>query len=267
AQATPSYGHNMATPNWKTPMPSHPGTSNWKTQMPSRLATLNLQTPMASHPHDAGLFNLKGSSPNMYRRTPYMDLPPTTVVPKKHGDKTKNKVQNANLSSLNLENAFADDNVRGDDVMFLGEHDTGNCLVYENVDPSKVRREDYIECMEFLLNPYDVYLDCHMIGYMVPDYFWRQLVPHLCMSGSHSLERANQEGWLSDDVYMPINAGGNHWVTDDADVQFSVEKYNKDKRKQKRSKTDKKRKRQDKSEDGKPNQSKPDQPNTRKDSQ
>ncbi|GKB85730.1 phospholipase-like protein, partial [Tanacetum coccineum] len=213
AQATPSYGHNMATPNWKTPMPSHPGTSNWQTQMPSRLATLNLQTPMASHPHDAGLFNLKGSSPNMYRRTPYMDLPPTTVVPKKRGDKTKNKVQNANLSSLNLENAFADDNVRGDDVMFLGEHDTGNCLVYENVDPSKVRREDYIECMEFLLNPYDVYLDCHMIGYMVPDYFWRQLVPHLCMSGSHSLERANQEGWLSDDVYMPINAGGNHWVT------------------------------------------------------
>ncbi|GKE08804.1 hypothetical protein Tco_1412355 [Tanacetum coccineum] len=30
-QATPSYGHNMATPNWQTPMPSHPGTSNWQT--------------------------------------------------------------------------------------------------------------------------------------------------------------------------------------------------------------------------------------------
>ncbi|GKB78832.1 transposase, MuDR, MULE transposase domain protein, partial [Tanacetum coccineum] len=214
--------------------------------------------------------------PSIYRRTPYMDLPPTTVLPKKRGDKTKNKVKNANVSPLNLGNAFADDNVGGDDVMFLGECDTGNYLVYENVDPSKVWREDYIDCMEFLLNPYDVYLDCHMMGYMVPDYFWRQLVPHLCMPGSHSLERPNQEGWLSGDhmnawiellirertqnanwtvsksgtvcvhpenkrfmiqtdqhiigtldgstrpyptwndvdwVYMPINAGGNHWVT------------------------------------------------------
>ncbi|GKD91519.1 phospholipase-like protein, partial [Tanacetum coccineum] len=225
AKATPSYGHNMATPNWQTT---------------------------------------------------YTDLPLTTVLPKKRGDKTKNKVKNANVSPLNHGNAFADDNVGGGDVMFLGEHDTGNYLVYENVDPSKVMRDDYIDCMEFLLNPYDVYLDCHMMGYMVPDYFWRQLVPHLCMAGSHSLERPNQEGWLSGDhmnawikllirertqnanwtvsksgtvcvhpenkrfiihtdqhitgtldgstrpypswndvdwVYMPINAGGNHWVT------------------------------------------------------
>ncbi|GJX02084.1 phospholipase-like protein [Tanacetum coccineum] len=134
---------------------------------------------MPSHPHDAGLFNQnllnrtrREARPSMYRRTPYMDLPPTTVLPKKRGDKTKNKGKNSNVSPLNLGNAFADDNVR---------------------------REDYIDCMEFLLNPYYVYLDCHMMGYMVPDYFWRQLVPHLCMPGSHSLERANQEGWLSDD--------------------------------------------------------------------
>nr|GEU43142.1 hypothetical protein [Tanacetum cinerariifolium] len=60
----------------------------------------------------------------MYRRTPYMDLPPTTVVPMKPGDKTKNKVKNANVSPLNLGNAFVDDNVGGDDVMFLGEHNT-----------------------------------------------------------------------------------------------------------------------------------------------
>ncbi|GJV19518.1 hypothetical protein Tco_1368538 [Tanacetum coccineum] len=50
-------------------------------------------------------------------------------------------------------------------------------------------------------------------------------------------------------------------------VEISYPKDNKDKSEQKRSKTDKKRKRQDKSEDGKPNQSKPDQPDTRKDSQ
>ncbi|GKC54985.1 hypothetical protein Tco_1077730 [Tanacetum coccineum] len=144
----------------------------------------------------------------MYMRTPYMDLPPTIVLPKKHGDKTKGK--NSNVSPLNLGNAFADDDVGEDEVVIIAKHVTGNYFVYENVDPSKVRREDYVDCMEFLLNPYDFYLDCHMMGYMVLEYFWRQLVPHLCMPGSHSLERANQEGWLSGDVYMPINAGGNH---------------------------------------------------------
>ncbi|GJT18823.1 hypothetical protein Tco_0877529 [Tanacetum coccineum] len=168
-------------------------------QMPSRSATPNWQTPMPSHPHDAGLFNpnilnraKRKSRPSMYRRTPYMDLPPTTVLPKKRGDKTKNKGKNSNVSPLNLGNAFADDNVGEDDVMIMAERETGNYFMYENVDPSKVRREDYIDCKEFLLNPYDVYLDCHMMGYMVPDYFRQQLVPHLCMHGSHSLKRANQ---------------------------------------------------------------------------
>ncbi|GJZ38406.1 phospholipase-like protein [Tanacetum coccineum] len=204
-------------------------------------------TPIPSHPHDAGLFNpnilnreRREVRPIMYRRSPYMDLPPTTILPKKQGDKTKNKGKNANVSSLNLGDAFADDNVGRDDVMIMGERDTGNLLVYENVNPSKVRREDYIDSTKFLLNPYDVYLDCYMMGYLVSDFFWRQLVPHLYMTGFHSLERPNEEGWLSGDhmnawiellirerpqnakwtvsksgtVYMPINAGGNHWVTD-----------------------------------------------------
>ncbi|GKC50990.1 phospholipase-like protein [Tanacetum coccineum] len=197
--------------------------------MPSHSATPNWQTPIPSHPHDAGLLNpnilnreRREVRASMYRQTPYMDLPPTTVLPKKHDDKTNNKVKNANVSPLNLGNTFADDNVGGDDVMFLGVQYTGNYLVYENVDPSKVMREDYIDCMEFLLNLYDVYLDCHMIGYLVPDYFWRQLVPHLCMADSHSLERPNQEGWLSGDVYMPINAGGNHWVTSAVNLPNSL---------------------------------------------
>nr|GEV23838.1 hypothetical protein [Tanacetum cinerariifolium] len=170
AQATPSYGHNMAMPNWKTPMPSHPGTFNWQSQMPSHsatpnwqplipshpgtsnwqsqmsshLATPNWQTPIPSHPHDAGLFNSnilnqerREVRPSMYRRTPYIDLPPTTVLPKKRGDKTKNKSKNANVSPLNLENAFVDDNVGEDEVMIMAECETGNYFVHGNVDPSK----------------------------------------------------------------------------------------------------------------------------------
>nr|GEW02168.1 hypothetical protein [Tanacetum cinerariifolium] len=224
-QATLSYGHNMATQNWQTPMPSHLGTSNWQTHMPSRLATPNWQTPMPSHHHDTGLFNpnilnraRREARQRMYMLSPYTNLHPSRIVPKKHGDKTKNKSKNANLSAFNLRNAFDEKNVRGDDVMFLGEHDTSHCLVYENVDPSKVRRGNYIDCIEFMLNMYDVYLDCHIMGYIVPDYFWRQLVPNLCMPGSHSLERAYQEGWLSDDSNNNLvtqgsrsNLGNNKW--------------------------------------------------------
>ncbi|GJX54536.1 hypothetical protein Tco_0282905, partial [Tanacetum coccineum] len=137
----------------------------------SHSATLNWQTPIPSHPHDVGFFNpnilnqeRREVHSSIYRRTPYMDLPPTIVLPKKHGDKTKNKGKNANVSALNLENAFADDNVGGDDVMIMGKCETGNYFMYEDVDPSKVRREDYIDSTEFMLNPYDVYLDCRMMG-------------------------------------------------------------------------------------------------------
>nr|GEZ16052.1 hypothetical protein [Tanacetum cinerariifolium] len=188
-QATPSYGDNMATPKWQTPMPSYPGPSNC--------------------------------------------------------DKTKNKGKSANASPLNIENAFADDNVGEDDVMIMDERETGNYFVYENVDP----------------------------------------IPHLCIAGSHSLERPNQEGWLSGDhmnawiellirempqnawwimsklgkvcvyletnrfiiptdqhiigtldgstrtyptwndvdwVYMPINVRGNHWVTGAVNLPNSI---------------------------------------------
>nr|GEW09490.1 hypothetical protein [Tanacetum cinerariifolium] len=126
-----------------------------------------------------------------------VDLPPTTILPKKRGDKTKNKVKNANLSPLNLGNAFANDSVGDDDVMFLGGQFTGNYLAYDNVDPAKVMRGKYVDYMEFLLNPYDIYLDYYMRGYSVPANFWRQLVPHLCMHGIHSMEQPNQVGWLS----------------------------------------------------------------------
>ncbi|GJY17335.1 hypothetical protein Tco_0388826 [Tanacetum coccineum] len=110
-------------------MPSHPGTPYWQTHMPSHSATPNWQTPLPSHPHDVGLFNMADS---IYGFASYYGLP------KKQGDKTKNKAKNANVSPLNLGNSFVDDNVRDDDVMFMGERETDNYFVHENVDPSKV---------------------------------------------------------------------------------------------------------------------------------
>nr|GEW17513.1 zinc finger, CCHC-type, retrotransposon Gag domain protein [Tanacetum cinerariifolium] len=152
AQSSPSYGHNMSTPNWQIPMPLH-------------RATPNLQTPMPSHPRDVGLVN--------------------------PGDKSMNKRRNANILPFNLGNAFVDDNVGADDVLITNVRQTDNYLMYENVDTNKVRRKDYTECMQFLLHPYPLYLDYHIMGYSVPELFWRELVPHLYMAGYHRLEDAN----------------------------------------------------------------------------
>ncbi|GJX04141.1 kinase-like domain, phloem protein 2-like protein, partial [Tanacetum coccineum] len=81
--------------------------------------------------------------PSIYRQSPYMDLPPTTELPKKWVDKTKKKRKNANLSPMNLGYAFADDNEGGDDVMITGEHETGIYFTYENVDPNKIMSKEF----------------------------------------------------------------------------------------------------------------------------
>nr|GEV84075.1 phospholipase-like protein [Tanacetum cinerariifolium] len=75
--------------------------------------------------------------PSFYKRSPYTEQPPSTVLPKKHGNKTKINVKKSNLSPLNLGNALDDDNEGGDDVIFLGGQLIGNYLVYENVNVSK----------------------------------------------------------------------------------------------------------------------------------
>ncbi|GJX02635.1 phospholipase-like protein [Tanacetum coccineum] len=152
------------TPYWQPAFPSHPGGYNWQSPIPSHMGNLNLQPPIERDHDAAGLFN------------------------------------QANLSPLNLGNAFGDENEGGDDVIFLGGKFTGNYLVYENVDPHK----------EFLNDPKQIYLDCYMKGYLVPVSFWQQLVPHLCMP---DIDSCTPIGWLSGEVFLPIHVGGNHWVT------------------------------------------------------
>nr|GFB33479.1 hypothetical protein [Tanacetum cinerariifolium] len=49
-----------------------------------------------------------------------MEQPPTTILPKQRVNKNKNNVMKANLSSLNLGNAFDDENEGGDHIIFLG---------------------------------------------------------------------------------------------------------------------------------------------------
>ncbi|GJZ84408.1 hypothetical protein Tco_0649747 [Tanacetum coccineum] len=163
---------NIGTPtNWQTPMSSQPGPSNWQSHMPAQSATPYWQPAFPPHPgtynpnlqpsierhHDAvGLFNQNmlnrgkmEQHPSFYKRTPYTEQPPTTVLPKQRGNKNKNNVKKANLSPLNLESAFDDENEGGDDVIFLGGRFTGNYLVYENVDPEKMKRENYVNYTDF----------------------------------------------------------------------------------------------------------------------
>ncbi|GJX25110.1 hypothetical protein Tco_0231406 [Tanacetum coccineum] len=134
-----------ATPYWQPAIPSHPGIYNWQSQMSSHMGNPKLQSPIEMHHDAAGLFDQnilnrgkREQRPSIYKRTLYMEQPPTTVLPKQRGNKTKNNVKKDNLSPLNLGNAFDDDNEGGADVMFLGAQFTGNYLVYENVDVSKV---------------------------------------------------------------------------------------------------------------------------------
>ncbi|GJU55843.1 phospholipase-like protein [Tanacetum coccineum] len=206
-----------ATPYWKPAFPSHPGGYNLQSPIPSHTGNQNLQPPIERH-HDAdGLFNQnilnrgkREQRPSFYKWTPYTKQPPTTILPKQHGNKNKNNVMKANLSPLNLGNAFDDENEGGDDVIYLGGKFTGNYLVYENVDPQKVKREHYVTLQEFLNDPKPIYLDCYMKGYLVPVTFWQQLVPHLCMP---DIDSRTLMGWLSEEVFLPIHFGGNHWVT------------------------------------------------------
>ncbi|GJU99254.1 hypothetical protein Tco_1328525 [Tanacetum coccineum] len=217
--------------NWQAHMPAQHGPSNWQSHMPAQSATPYWQPAFPSHPgtynpnlqpsikrhHDvAGLFNQnilnrgkREQRPSFYKRTPYMEQPPTTVLPKQRGNKNKKNVKKANLSPLNLRSAFDDENERGDDVIYLGGQFTGNYLVYENVDPEKVKRENYVNYTDFLNNPEQIYLDCYMKGYSVPVTFWQQLVPHLCRP---AIDSRTPMGWLSTELLIRLRRSDDPWT-------------------------------------------------------
>ncbi|GJT73602.1 hypothetical protein Tco_1032888 [Tanacetum coccineum] len=77
--------------------------------MPSQSENPNWQPPIHAHQHDDVLFNpsimnrpRREHHPSIYRKSPYTDLPPSTVLPKKRGGKSKNKGKKANVSPFNL---------------------------------------------------------------------------------------------------------------------------------------------------------------------
>nr|GEX66630.1 hypothetical protein [Tanacetum cinerariifolium] len=109
---------HLATPFWKPVIPLHLGTYNWQSPIPSHMGNPNLQPPIGRHHDAAGLFD--PIMLNLYTNVIIWEQPPSAVLPKKRGNKTKNNVKKSNLSPLNLGNALDDDIERDDDVMFLG---------------------------------------------------------------------------------------------------------------------------------------------------
>nr|GEW60336.1 hypothetical protein [Tanacetum cinerariifolium] len=111
-----------ATPYWQPAFSLHPGGFNWQSPIPSHMGNPNLQPPIERHHDAAGLFNQnilnrgkREQRPSFYKWTPYTKQPPTTILPKRRVNKNENNVIKANLSPLNLRNAFDDENEGGDD--------------------------------------------------------------------------------------------------------------------------------------------------------
>nr|GEZ95831.1 hypothetical protein [Tanacetum cinerariifolium] len=133
---------NMGTPsNFQTPMRSQLGSSDWQRQMPEQP---NFQTTIETQHDVDGLVdqNIPNREkrlqlPSKYLVTPFTAQPPTTMVPKRHVSKNKNKGKKANLSLVNLGGVLEGYNEEDNNITFFGSQFTGNILFYENVDPAK----------------------------------------------------------------------------------------------------------------------------------
>ncbi|GKD18342.1 hypothetical protein Tco_1207500, partial [Tanacetum coccineum] len=196
-------------PNFQTPMRSQLGSSDWQRQMPEQSASHYWQPssqPGSYYSFGQNIPNKgkKQQHPSKYLVSPFTVQPATTMEPKQRVSKTKNMGKKANLSPFNLGGVFEGDNEAENNVTFLGSHFTGNILFYENVDPAKVRRLHYEYIRQFLNNPYQIYLDCYMKGYIVPVSFWQELAPLLCRPDMQRLPYDTPNGWLAGEVSLFI---------------------------------------------------------------
>nr|GEV78223.1 hypothetical protein [Tanacetum cinerariifolium] len=209
-----------STPYWQPAFSSHPDAYNWKSLIPSHMGNPNLQPPIERHHDAAGLFNQnllnrgkREQRPSFYKRTPYTEQPPTTILPKQHVNKNNNNVMKANLSPLNLRNAFDDEN-RGDDIIFLGGEFTGNYLVYENVDPYK-----HMNAWMELLIRYRSNNDPWTVAYTNTISVQPENQRFLIETDQHTIGTLDGStrpypAWsVVNWIFLSIYVGGNHWVT------------------------------------------------------
>ncbi|GJV66970.1 phospholipase-like protein [Tanacetum coccineum] len=270
-----------ATPHIVTPL-SQQGFAPW--------SSTNQAGP--SQNHDVGVVNRdemprgkRETFPSKYQLSPFTCMPTTTVAPKKRANNTRNKTRSDKVSAFNIEKAGIDLNSPVEDLVYMGSHDTDVYISLHNVDPNKVVRNQYVDCMTFLGSPKLVFLDCGIKGFVVEEQFWRDLVPYVCKGGNNTKNNYQRFAWLSEDhinfwmelmirdrppgarytvaktrtsamieksnkfvietdfhlmgmldgssrpypswddvdiVYMPINSGGDHWVTGVLNLRWST---------------------------------------------
>ncbi|GKD73224.1 phospholipase-like protein, partial [Tanacetum coccineum] len=307
-QARPSV--IPATPHIATPM-SQQRFAPWSSTNQARPsvipATPHIATPMSqqgfplwsstnqagpSQNHDVGVVNpdemprgKRETFPSKYQLSPFTCMPTTTVAPKKRANNTRNKTRNDKVSAFNLGKACIDLNSPVEDLVYMGSSDTDVYISLHNVDPNKVVRKQYVNCMSFLGSPEPVFLDCGIKGFVLEEQFWRDLVPYVCKGGNNTKNNYQRFAWLSEDhinfwmelmirdrppgarytvaktgtsamieksnkfvietdfhlmgmldgssrpypswddvdiVYMPINSGGDHWVTGVLNLRWST---------------------------------------------
>ncbi|GJX23969.1 hypothetical protein Tco_0228414 [Tanacetum coccineum] len=90
-------------------------------------------------------------------------MPTTTVAPKKRANNIRNKTRNDKVSAFNLGKAGIDLNSLVEDLVYMGSRDTDVYISLHNVDPNKVVRKQYVDCMSFLGSSEPVFLDCEAI--------------------------------------------------------------------------------------------------------
>nr|GEU62461.1 hypothetical protein [Tanacetum cinerariifolium] len=143
---------HSATPYWQPAIPSHPGTYNWQSPIPSYMGNSNLQPPFGRHDDVSGLFdqNLlnrgkREQRPSIYKRSPFIEQPPSTVLPKQRGNKTKKNVKKSNLSPLNLGNALDDENERGVPVTLWQQLVPHLCM--PDIDSKTLQMKSWMELL------------------------------------------------------------------------------------------------------------------------
>ncbi|GKD55400.1 phospholipase-like protein [Tanacetum coccineum] len=80
-----------------------------------------------------------------------------------------------------------------EEVMLTSSCATDEYLSFYNVDPTKVVRGRYVDCMTFFNAPESVFWDCYIKGYTVGVQFWQELVPLLCKGGFYEHQKLSEQ--------------------------------------------------------------------------
>ncbi|GJU23503.1 phospholipase-like protein [Tanacetum coccineum] len=188
-QTTPIYSATFEQPMPSRYPISYPGTPHIATPMAQQGFA-----PRSSTSYQAGPTHVSGVNPDAmqrgkreifpskYQLSPFTCLPETTVAPKKRANNIRNTTRNAIVSPFNLGKAGIDLNSQVEELMYLGSRATDDYISLHNVDHTK--------------------------GFVVEVRFWRELLPYLCKGAISTGSNLDHIGWLSGDVYMPIDIRG-----------------------------------------------------------